>query len=51
MVSKPIKEGNISFLMLNAKHMLFHPRTKEWNKFKQVLRRVMEEEGALAKGG
>ncbi len=51
MVSKPIKEGNIGFLMLNAKHMLFHPRTKEWNKFKQVLRKVMEEEGALAKGG
>lgn len=45
---KPIKSMNIGFLMLNAKHMLFHPRTKNWNRFKQVLRKVMEEEGALA---
>jgi hypothetical protein len=47
LVMKPIKSMNVSFLVLNAKHMLFHPRTKNWNKFKQVLRKVMQEEGAL----
>jgi len=42
---KPIRNMNVSFLLLNAKHMLFHPKTKEWNRFRQVLRKVLEEEG------
>ncbi|HIC97686.1 MAG TPA: heterodisulfide reductase subunit C, partial [Aquificaceae bacterium] len=48
LVVKPIKSMNIDFLMLNTKHMLFHPKTKNWGKFKQVLRKVMEEEGVFA---
>ncbi|RUM32225.1 MAG: heterodisulfide reductase subunit C [Aquifex sp.] len=42
---KPIKNLNIDFLILNAKHMLIHPRTKNWSKMKQVLKKVFEEEG------
>jgi heterodisulfide reductase subunit C len=44
---KPLKGMNIDFLILNAKHMLIHPRTQNWNRFKQVLERVIREEGIM----
>jgi len=45
LVMKPIKNLNLSFLLLNAKHMLVHPGTKNWDRVRQVLRKVFEEEG------
>ena len=41
---KPLRNMNLGFILTSAKRMLFHPRTRNWNRFKQVLKRVVEEE-------